>query len=207
MGTCFVLYHSLNPSQNLAQNSAEKCITCIKNALDTTVNHFVATKNSILLDTSEDTAKSANISFKDIKDCHQLRICQRIQLVPNSFCSEHQAFQSTAMSQSQNPSQKASITHTFTKTFTPVGVWPPNNHHTASHQEMVTRDPIRRTQSSTSVSPAYNTIALVEFQSEIPGLKQCVSCLLQHTEVFFVFISDKASSGYVWMRQAPSLMF
>nr|CCA16810.1 AlNc14C26G2551 [Albugo laibachii Nc14] len=183
MGTCIVLYHSINPSQTLAQNFGKKCITCIQRVLHTTVNHFLTTKNSISIDTSEHTAK---ISFNDIKDCHKLHLCQRIQLVPKSFCSEHKAFKPTAMSQSQNPF----ISHTFTKTLTPVGIWPPNNRPTASHEE----------KSSTRVS----TIALVEFQSEVPGLKKCVSCLLQHTKIYFVFISNEASFGYVRMRQAPS---
>lgn len=35
---------------------------------------------------------------------------------------------------------------------------------------------------------------------------RCVECLIQHTIVFITRMDESGTKGYVWMRQAPSLI-
>nr|CCA21992.1 AlNc14C140G7219 [Albugo laibachii Nc14] len=193
--SCFMSYH---------QSSGRiKCSHCIKKALDTNVNVYKVTKNSFLIDTTEDKKKLKTVSVNKIPVCHKVKTCKRIQMVPVSFYSEHRAFVSSANSQSQISSEKAKRIHTFTDRSIPVGVWPPKTQQTASHKEILTMESSRFAQSELAsnirVWAKYNSIAFLEFASEKFEQERCLRCLIQHTEVFFVYIS-----GYVWMRQAPT---
>lgn len=60
--------------------------------------------------------------------------------------------------------------------------------------------------SGTEVWPAGDSIAFVEYECKASNQLYCVSCLLQHTEVYLSYNDKSTTRGYVWMRSAPSVI-
>ncbi|CCI11417.1 unnamed protein product [Albugo candida] len=99
------------------------------------------------------------------------------------------------------------VIHQFTKNRIPVGLWPPKNYinfhnvDDVAFQKSYSRYFI---DSGTEHRPASDSIAFVEYECEKSKQMHCVSCLLQHTEVYLSYDDQSTTRGYVWMRPALS---
>ena len=196
-GTCIIANHL--PSYR------QRCSLCMTKALVRKVKAQQITDHWLLFDIS---ATESNGLLAKVLDCHKLRKCLRIQNVPGLFCSAHRAFLRPASPQSEPLSKKPSVIHRFTRSYIPVGIWPPKNQAIITHMKPMADCPSHATrdefQCNAGLWTTYNSVALVGFDTEYLKQVSCVVCLIQHSEVFFVFFSEDKSSGYVWMRQAPS---
>ena len=125
-------------------------------------------------------------------------------MVPQNFCSYHQDVITTDPTQSNEPT----MSNKFSENSIPVGMWPPQNHQTDTMKDAMTSKMSYLSQQEAETGsrtwPNCNNIAFVLFQCEKKKQVECVKCLIQHTEVFLAYNDETYSSGYVWMRQAPS---
>nr|CCA24239.1 AlNc14C228G9259 [Albugo laibachii Nc14] len=150
-----------------------------------------------------------NVDSSKIKMCRRAYRCHRIQIVPDTYCSVHRAIMSMSPADLERHFIKSSDLHTIPKNSIPVGVWPPIIHRVTTDGELV--QSYRNTftpsgsNSNTNIWPSYDRIAFILFKSVAKDPMDCVGCLIQHSEVFFVFTGEQPGfSGYVWMRQAPA---
>nr|CCA24846.1 AlNc14C262G9825 [Albugo laibachii Nc14] len=195
-GTCFVLFSS-------TYAMAKKCIPCFENIFGSVHQPSKLTQSSFLHDTSIDYQFEVTQEIMDrIRICHKNYTCRRIQLVPDEFCLEHRNFRFVDFYQANSESRKTSQLYHFTRTNIPVGIWPPKIYKSSPD----IKHPLHLSylRSDTLNWPTYNTIALVEIESEPLHLDGCIICVMQQAEVFFVYTKDDTRFGYVWMRQAAS---
>lgn len=200
-GYCLISFHFVTSGQNCYKRMGEYFSL---NSQKPRIN--ILTKTSLLTDTSGLDSDLLSKSIENYRSPRSLKTCIRIQKVPHKLCSEHEAVITAASIQST----EAIAIETFNKEQIPVGVWPPQNHITFS-----TGGPVdvqmsclwkTLSDSDTKLTPICTSITLVKYKCGKSKQVECVSCLLQHTEVYFAYNDKSSTSGYVWMRQAPSLI-
>ena len=185
-------------------NMQRGCIACIQNTFKTRYKPIKLTQSSILFETSINQLKGMRKSLVQIRRCHTIDTCRRIQLVPHQFCVKHRNFEFVDFNQANLESRDTSQVYNLTEKNIPVGIWPPNFHNSSPGIKHWVQLSYMR--SVTLNWPTYNTIALVEVVSQPLSLDGCIICFIQQTEVFFVHTKINTPSGYVWMRQADSRM-
>lgn len=182
---CMVLFY--------VQSYQLSCVRCMKQSFDTDTDPYILTVTSSLVDTSKLHPELKTSSFQKLLGCHNNRQCIRIQKVPDIFCSEH-AFFLLLESSPSNP--RADVIKT-TEQHCPVGIWPPQKHRILLSQSEI--------EGPSEMGPDFsNRIALVQFEYAESTFLECIYCLLENAEVFFVYNAEPASNGYVWMRQTSS---
>lgn len=136
-------------------------------------------------------------SFEALLECHNESICARIQMVPQEFCSAHQA---TLPPASLRIADQSTI-NKFTKKRSSVGIWPPRVQLGAPKLDTMTS----QTSSSSSqfnsavdkhICPSHNRITMLHYECASGKQIECVKCLIQHTEVFLACNAD-ALGGYI----------
>ena len=196
-GKCLIANHALSHSH--------RCSKCMTRSFKNMVQAQKIMDGWLLFDVS---VTDLDGLLHDVLRCHNKFKCLRIQEVPNVFCSAHRAFLRPTDLHSEQLSKKPALIHKFTISYIPVGVWPPKYQATNTHMEPMPVIPIHMTpnelQCNAGFWTTYNTVAFVVIKTERLKQLSCVVCLIQHTEVFFVYLSEDRISGYVWMRQAPS---
>nr|CCA22982.1 AlNc14C175G8099 [Albugo laibachii Nc14] len=192
---CIVGYYS--PS------SKNKCTVCMRNVLSPESKIYAISDVSIMIETQKNEQ-----AFDELfMICHAVKKCARIQQVPHAFCSVHRS--QISVDSIQRSLQNGR--HIFTEKNTPVGIWPPQTHRFVSKVGKFTSQTKIYPQSELGIGSEtllpYKNIALVYYRHEADGRFDCILCLIEHTEVFFVDSKTASMGGYVWMRQAPSNIF
>ncbi|CCI49694.1 unnamed protein product [Albugo candida] len=200
--SCMLLYHK--PSRK------EKCTGCVMKIYNVKEEPHPTTSLSSLFDASGTSLKLTQKVFEGEKACHGIESCRRLQQVPKRFCAEHRAYLSTTSIAQETRQNKLSTIHELTIDKISVGVWPPTSKHISGNDgkgtSFIHATPFA-SETGTKIWPFYSNIAFVEFTSAQSEELKCVSCLIQHSEVFFVYTAGNGFSGYVWMGQAPSHIF
>ncbi|CCI45553.1 unnamed protein product, partial [Albugo candida] len=199
-GLCHISHHHTSSQQN--------CAARLRTFFSSTPHHkmiHILTARSLLVETSGSNSQKIRALYPNFEKIVSKPTCLRIQEVPREFCSEHLAFLLPAPIHS--PDQV--FIHEFTKNRIPVGLWPPKNHINYRNADGVASQ--RRyshllSNIGTELWPAVDTIAFVEYECENSKQIYCVSCLLQHTEVYLAYGHESSTRGYVWMRPAPSVI-
>ena len=198
-GTCISLYHRYE--------AKVECIDCIRRKFVKSEKYYTTTPYSTLLDASEFRVERTLELFDEMLKCHRIRVCRKIEIVPQSFCTEHQAFVKMTPSEPQTQIKTPTI-HILSVHIIPVGIWPPSSQQTAVDSDTMPLPSFYlasiSSKSRTPIRPFSNTIAFVEFKSAKSQQLECAICLVQHSEVFFVHVAEDEVTGYVWIGQAPS---
>ncbi|CCI11549.1 unnamed protein product [Albugo candida] len=199
-GSCHISYH---PSSRQYE-----CATRLRKFFSSTPHHTIIqilTARSLLVETSRSDSQKVRALYQNFEKAFGQYSCRRIQEVPLEFCSQHSAVLLSAPIHS--PDQV--FIHEFTKNRIPVGLWPPKNHgHYRNVNGVASQRSISHFLSNigTELWPAGDTIAFVNYKCEKSKQMYCVSCLLQHTEVYLAYDPGSSTQGYVWMRPAPSVI-
>lgn len=201
---CLVSYHTYNLKQ-----ACESLMRNLYTIASKEPKIHTITETSFLVYTSELGPMNIAVALSKygeftIEHSKRSRTCSRIQKVPLEFCFEHEAFDWTVSRQSAHPS----AINMFTTKLIPVGIWPPKNYINSQieNREVSKTSCLLQHPFATDIQiwPKYNSIALVEYECVKAKHLNCVTCLLQHTEVFFAYNEKSGKKGYVWMSQAPS---
>nr|CCA19615.1 CHXC30 [Albugo laibachii Nc14] len=193
---CIAAYHY--------KSRRETCGGCMRVALGKEVDHHIISATSFLLYTSGINSKRLPISLSALLKCHGRDFCIRIQMVPKEFCFEHLAFRLA----DSIPSSDQHRIDIFTEVSIPVGVWPPESHRIVSNLDGKTStlsvSSLSEVSSVADVWPMHDNIAFVRFECAPSNSFDCVKCLMEHSEVFLLYIAETNSDGYLWMRRAPT---
>nr|CCA19866.1 AlNc14C80G5276 [Albugo laibachii Nc14] len=177
-GSCLVLYHT--------KSTRLRWVDCMTKVFHgETLKAHLTTRYSALLDVSKLDMNLNPRIFGKLLECHDYRNCFRIQKVPIHFCSYHEALIS-------NPAWIQGVKFkTFTKDGIPVGVWPPQTHSVILKQDDMMSKRVSATNSESTddsnIWPSSGNIAWVRLETAHSEHFDCVNCLIQYTEVFFVY--------------------